>query len=200
MLYHDVPIDLTLGTRRARAAMALLLALPGSAFLYQGQELALPEVLDLPDDARQDPAFLNGGQLGRDGCRIPMPWTAAARGSHGFSPDDDSAPWLPQPADWGTYAADAQAADDDSMLSFTQEAMRRRSDLRDSGDAVSFVLVEHPEIVAFERGSALVITNTGRSELTLPDDLVAGRSVVLCSAPEGTVESTVPSDATVWLR
>ena len=105
MLYHDVPIDLVVGTRRARAALALTLGLPGSVFLYQGQELALPEVLDLPDGARQDPAFLNGGQLGRDGCRVPLPWTERADGAHGFSPLGAAEPWLPQPEDWGRHSA-----------------------------------------------------------------------------------------------
>ena len=83
----DGDFDLALGTRRARAAAGLLLSLPGATYLYQGEELGLPEVLDLPDEVRQDPTFFrtNGERKGRDGCRIPLPWTAEADGSHGFS-------------------------------------------------------------------------------------------------------------------
>jgi alpha-glucosidase len=86
-----------LGLRRARAATALLLALPGSAYLYQGEELGLPEVFELPPEARQDPAFFRtgGAELGRDGCRVPLPWRADAP-AFGFS--QSGAAWLPQPA------------------------------------------------------------------------------------------------------
>ena len=94
-------VDLGAGTRRARAAAGLLLAMPGAVYLYQGEELGLPEVLDLPDEARQDPVFARtgGGRTGRDGCRIPLPWTAAPGGAHGFSlrRERPAAPWLPQP-------------------------------------------------------------------------------------------------------
>ncbi len=102
--------DLALGVRRAKAATMLQLALPGTTYLYQGEELGLPEVFDLPDDARQDPIWLRsaGAELGRDGCRVPLPWDASAP-AFGFSPASaTAAPWLPQPAWFGEYAADAQ--------------------------------------------------------------------------------------------
>ena len=91
-----------------RAAALLQLAPPGS--VYQGEELGLPEVTDLPDEARQDPTFLHtGGAVpGRDGCRIPLPWSAA---------DPAGPSWLPQPADWGSYSVEAESADPDSYLS-----------------------------------------------------------------------------------
>ena len=103
--YADGPVDIALGTVRARAAAGLLLAMPGAVYLYQGEELGLPEVLDLPDDAREDPVFARtgGALIGRDGCRVPLPWTAADRAA---------ASWLPQPDWWNTYAVDAQDADD----------------------------------------------------------------------------------------
>src|SRR5439155_26638506 len=84
------------GLRRARAAALLVLALPGSTYLYQGEELGLPEVTDLPDEVRQDPAFFRGaGQEGtRDGCRVPLPWSGD-RAPYGFGPGGS---WLPQPA------------------------------------------------------------------------------------------------------
>ena len=85
------PGDLELGLARARAAALLMLALPGSAYLYQGEELGLPEVTDLPEHVLTDPMFhrTGGARRGRDGCRVPLPWTAA-HDSFGFSPDGDS--------------------------------------------------------------------------------------------------------------
>ncbi len=121
-------LDLAAGTRRARAAAGLLLALPGAVYLYQGEELGLPEVLDLPDEAREDPLFARTGgrQLGRDGCRIPMPWTADPAGAHGFSSlPAHREPWLPLPADWGEHAADLQDGEPASMLTLYRQRDRR---------------------------------------------------------------------------
>ncbi len=103
----DPQPDAALGLRRARAATLLMLALPGSAYLYQGEELGLPEHTTLPDEARQDPTWVRSGhtQRGRDGCRVPIPWEADAP-SYGFGPTDAS--WLPQPALWAEYALDRQ--------------------------------------------------------------------------------------------
>jgi alpha-glucosidase len=198
MLYHDVPIDLALGTRRARAALALVLALPGSVYLYQGQELGLPEVLDLPDDARQDPAFLNGGQLGRDGCRVPLPWTAGPGGSHGFSPRGTAAPWLPQPPGWGEYAVARQEREPDSMLRLATDLLRTRDRLIEQGPAVTFVLTDRDDTVAFERGAALVITNAGRDTLDVPGALLAGRHLIACTDGSWSSPDRVPPDATAW--
>jgi alpha-glucosidase len=200
MLYHDVPIDLALGTRRARAALGLVLALPGSVFLYQGQELGLPEVLDLPDDARQDPAFVNGGQLGRDGCRVPLPWTAATEGAHGFSGPGSDAPWLPQPAGWGALAVDAQREDAASMLALSQELLACRHDLIAEGEDIRWVMTNRGTAVAFERGAVLVVTNTGSDPLAVPDALLGGRSPFVGTAPEGANGAVVPADSTVWFR
>ncbi len=105
-----------LGLRRARAATTVMLSLPGSAYLYQGEELGLPEVIELDDEARQDPTwFRTGGErYGRDGCRVPIPWTSEGP-AYGFSPTGAS--WLPQPAEWSALARDAQLGDDASTLS-----------------------------------------------------------------------------------
>ncbi len=105
------------GARRARAAALVLLALPGSAYLYQGEELGLPEVTDIPAAARQDPRFFRtGGESpGRDGCRVPLPWAPAGTG-FGFSRTKDgaspAAPWLPQPPWWGSCSVESQLADE----------------------------------------------------------------------------------------
>ena len=125
LVYTGAPVDLVVGARRARAMAVFAAAIPGSLYLYQGEELGLPEVLDLPADRREDPIFqrTQGRELGRDGCRVPLPWTADPAGSFGFSPVDVE-PWLPQPAGWGSWGADAQALDPDSMLG-TRSSSRR---------------------------------------------------------------------------
>jgi alpha-glucosidase len=127
----DVPqADLELGTRRARAAILLMLALPGSACLYQGEELGLPEVEDLPIEVLDDPIWERSGHTirGRDGCRVPLPWAGSAP-PFGFGPDG-SRPWLPQPAAWRTRTAEAEARDPGSMLSLYRAALRIRREHR----------------------------------------------------------------------
>ena len=112
-----------LGRRRARAAALLLFGLPGAAFTYQGQELGLEEV-DVPDEARQDPIFHRtaGARKGRDGCRVPLPWTTEPP-TFGFT---DGEPWLPMPEDWGLLSVEEQERDPDSTLSLFRSALRLR--------------------------------------------------------------------------
>jgi len=114
----DLPADLELGRRRARAAVLLTLGLPGGAYVYQGEELGLPEVEDLPEDVLQDPTWERAGHTdrGRDGCRVPLPWSGT-RPPYGFSPEGSAAdPWLPQPDDWAGLTAEAETGDPGSML------------------------------------------------------------------------------------
>jgi len=129
---HDVVRPVTRwGRAAARAAALLLFALPGSAYLYQGEELGLPEVLDIPAAARQDPTFRRtGGKVrGRDGCRVPLPWSSGGD-SFGFSRtisgSSPAPPWLPQPADWGAYSVATERADPDSFLRLYLSALRLR--------------------------------------------------------------------------
>ncbi|MCX4962380.1 glycoside hydrolase family 13 protein [Streptomyces virginiae] len=112
------------GLARARAAALLMLALPGSAYVYQGEELGLPEVVDLPDEVRQDPAFLRtAGQDGlRDGCRVPLPWSGVEP-PYGFGP---AGSWLPQPAGWGDLSVAAQTGDPHSTLELYRAALELR--------------------------------------------------------------------------
>jgi len=133
LLYVDAPIDLELGRRRARAAITLTAALPGALYMYQGEEIGLAEYLDMPDAAREDPLFIrtNGEQLGRDGCRVPLPWTSDPSTNFGFSPGPVE-PWLPQPADWGEHSVEREAADPNSMLSWYRTLLAHRPLL--SGD------------------------------------------------------------------
>ena len=123
--------DPALGLRRARAATTLLLALPGSTYMYQGEELGLPEVLEIPDDARQDPTFYRspGVDVGRDGCRVPLPWVAQAP-SFGFGPDGSSVSHLPQPGWFEEFAVDRQDGTEDSTLELYRRALALRHRLQ----------------------------------------------------------------------
>lgn len=203
LVYTNTAVDLTVGERRARAAAVLLFALPGSVYLYQGEELGLPEVLDLPDGVRQDPIFArtDGREIGRDGCRVPLPWTADLSGAHGFSVGPTAAPWLPQPDDWSRYGADIQGRDEASMLSLYRRcAQARRRFLGDDAPPLVWTLDGVDDVVAFERGDVLVVVNLGRVAVEVPADVLRGRSAVLSSdSDEGVAHSgTVASDSAVW--
>ncbi len=142
--------DLAVGRRRAVAMSMMALALPGSAYIYQGEELGLPEVLDLPDEVRQDPTFFrtNGELPGRDGCRVPLPWSAEEP-AFGFS---TGKPWLPQPADWAELAVTTQESDSNSTLQLFRRALRLRRETAELGDGVlRWFDVGHDDVVAFER-------------------------------------------------
>ena len=198
------PTDLELGTRRARAAALLVAALPGCLYLYQGDELGLPEVEDLPRDAIQDPMHFRSGGIdpGRDGCRVPLPWTSDPYAAHGFSATSSSvrateapAPWLPQPEDWGSRAVDVQVADPGSML----HLYRRTIALRAAEPALRTEpmrwLDDTPDdVLAFSRGDLACLTNLGSEPVPLP----AHRDVLLASAP--LAGDRLPGDTAVWLR
>jgi alpha-glucosidase len=185
--------DVARGTERARAAILLMLALPGSVFLYQGEELGLPEVEDLPADVRQDPTFHQSGQadLGRDGCRVPLPWTGDPP-ALGFSPPDASAqPWLPQPPEWEHLAVDVQQEDPESMLSLYRAALRLRHEHLASLEPLTW-LTGPPGTVGFGRCGVECWVNAGPEPVPLPDGVF-----LLSSRP---VQDTLPPDTAVWLR
>lgn len=183
------PTDLELGTRRARAMLLLMLALPGSVFLYQGEELGLWEVEDLPDDAIQDPVWESSGHTirGRDGCRVPLPWTPHGP-SFGFSPGGVR-PWLPQPADWAEHSAAVQAEEAGSMLAFYRSALRARREHLSASDAFSWVNLGDG-LLAFDRGPLRCVLN--RSDRTLP---LAGKAVL----SSGSDRDALPPDTAAWL-
>jgi alpha-glucosidase len=183
--------DRTLGLRRARAATLLALALPGSTYLYQGEELGLPEVSQLPPERKQDPTFLRDPQAtaGRDGCRVPLPWTATGE-SFGFGP---AAAHLPQPAWFAEFAVEHEDADPDSTLSFYRRALSLRHELiRDE----TFAWIDDGgPVVSFRRsGGWASFTNFGTEAAPLPDGdlLVASRAL--------TDPSVLEPDTTAWLR
>jgi alpha-glucosidase len=119
------------GASRGRAALVALLGLPGSVYVYQGQELGVPEVL-VPESVREDPMWRSGG-VSRDGARVPLPWTVGVADGHGFSPAGSSRAWLPAPEGWGDWAIEAQEAAPDSPLRTFTEAMNLRAQLLSDG-------------------------------------------------------------------
>ncbi len=187
------PSDVVLGRRRARAAALLTLALPGGVYLYQGDELGLPEVQFIPDQLIQDPTFVRseGRDRGRDGCRVPLPWTAAGE-SLGFSTAGRT--WLPQPAEWAEWSAERQEADPDSFLSLYREALRLRTELFAPLPETLEWIDAGPDAVCFARSSGIrCLVNAGSSPIELPQ----GLRVLLASGPLS--EGRLPGDTAVWL-
>ncbi|MEV7075847.1 glycoside hydrolase family 13 protein [Streptomyces sp. NPDC093990] len=186
----DPQPDRAAGLRRARAATALMLALPGSAYLYQGEELGLPEVTDLQDAARQDPVWERSGHRirGRDGCRVPLPWTGQGP-SFGFSDTPDT--WLPQPSYYGPYAAESQRDDPDSTLHLYRGLLRLRRHHR-LGTGELRWLSSPDGVLHFTNGAIEVMTNLTSQPVPLPPS----RHVVIASAA---VTDHVAPDTTVWL-
>lgn len=195
----DPQPDAEAGLRRARAATALMLALPGSAYLYQGEELGLPEATQLPDDVRQDPTFAKtaGARKGRDGCRVPMPWERDAP-AFGFGPADGAGDtWLPQPASYGDLAVDQQAGVEGSTLELYRALLRLRRVHRLGRGTLSWVEPGEPEVVAFDvttgEGQVVrVVANVGGAPYALP----AGELLV-SSLPCD--DDLLPPDATAWV-
>ncbi len=186
----DPVADDARGLRRARAATALMLALPGSSYLYQGEELGLPEVADLPPEVLQDPTWENSGHTdkGRDGCRVPLPWTSEGP-SLGFGPGPG---WLPQPAGFAELSAAAQAETPHSTLRLYRDALALRRSLQ-GVEALTWISAEGP-VLHFERpGGWHCVTNFGTAPAPLPEG-----QVVLSTATEPVVDQ-LPGETTVWL-
>jgi alpha-glucosidase len=184
-------LDEELGRRRARAASLFTLALPGCTFLYQGEELGLPEVWDLPENVLRDPTWVRSGHTdrGRDGCRVPLPWTSDGP-SHGFS---DSPGWLPQPERFGPLAAASQALDPTSTLAMYRRALVVRNALLRADVADFDWLDAGDDVLAFRRGSLVCVTNFGTTDAPWPTGLP-----LVASAPV-TRDGTLPANATMWL-
>lgn len=197
--YGDGPA----GLRRARAAALLMLALPGCAYVYQGEELGLPEVLDLPDDLRQDPQYLRTGQS-RDGCRVPIPWSGELA-PYGFGPAGSALSWLPAPATWRELSVAAQHGVPDSTLELYRTALRiRRAHPALAIAAAQLVWQEgRPGVLAFTRtaadGTALTcvvnISDAPAVSTGYGEPLIA--SVPLTREESGYL---VPVDAAAWFE
>ncbi|RJK97976.1 glycoside hydrolase family 13 protein [Vallicoccus soli] len=187
--------DPELGLARARAALLLLLALPGGAYLYQGEELGLPEVEDLPEDVLQDPTFRRSGGTarGRDGCRVPLPWSGDAP-PFGFS-SPGVRPWLPQPPAWRGLTVEAQERDPGSTLRLYRSALRLRRGLA--------ALHEEPLAWAGDEGGRALVLDRGPGLRCLvdfsgaPRRLPGDREVLLSSAPVR--DGVLAPHAAAWL-
>ena len=182
-------LDADLGLRRARAAALLMLGLPGSAYIYQGEELGLAEVHDLPLSALEDPTWSRSGQTmkGRDGCRVPIPWTAAGS-SFGFGSDGS---WLPQPAEWAELSVESQEHAPDSTLQLYRNAISLRTEHFSWIESFDWVPTE-PGCLAFRRGRVLVVINFGPESAFLPE----GRALVASDSLESGV---LPADTAAWI-
>ena len=183
-------LDREAGLRRARAATALILGLPGSTYLYQGEELGLHEVKEIAPEERQDPHFLRtkGADIGRDGCRVPLPWDSRAVGN-GFG----GTPHLPQPAWFREFAADVEEADPASTLSFYRRALALRSELQ-SGEELEWIETGREDVLHFRRPNGWqIVTNFGTEPYPLP------RGEVLLSSGSLPTEA-VEAETTLWLH
>ncbi|NUO55757.1 MAG: glycoside hydrolase family 13 protein [Hamadaea sp.] len=188
-------IDTALGEARARAALLLLLGLPGSVYLYQGEELGLPEWLDLPDELRQDPTWFRSGRAehGRDGCRIPLPWTTGSP-AFGFSTTPET--WLPQPDWFARYAAENQWAQPDSTLRLHAEALRVRRELRGAlPDALDWLTTGRTDVLAYRRGRLTCVVVFGDEPFSVPGEWGS----FVCASAEPHADGTMPGPSAAWL-
>ncbi|WP_083837268.1 glycoside hydrolase family 13 protein [Gordonia effusa] len=184
--------DLRVGIDRARAMALVEFALPGSIFIYNGEELGLPNV-DLPDDVLQDPVWERSGhtERGRDGCRVPLPWEGTEP-PFAFSSSPNT--WLPIPASWASLTVEAQLEDVDSTLSLYRRAIELRFERREL-DSDEIEWYGAPEgCLAFRRvgGHLVCALNTNAHPVALPPG-----EVLLTSAP--LIDGQLAPNAAAWL-
>jgi alpha-glucosidase len=190
----DPQPDAVLGLSRARAATLLMLALPGGAYLYEGEELGLPEHTGLPAEVRQDPSFFRtgGAETGRDGCRVPLPWVADRPG-YGFGPTGET--WLPQPEAFRESAADAQAGRAGSTLEFYRAALALRKRLRLGAGSVGWNAFSG-QLLDLHNAGVRIVVNFGDESIALPADA----EVLIASEPGAVSAGALRPNAAVWLR
>jgi alpha-glucosidase len=187
-----------LGLRRAKAATLLSFALPGGAYVYQGEELGLEEVLDIPDGQRQDPIFsrTGGERIGRDGCRVPLPW-GGSQEPFDFGPAG-TPPWLPQPSSWAGLSAQAQTGDPASTLTFYQSALRARRENPALGDGQMTWIESAPGVLAFRRDDSFVcVINYNDDPAVLPG-VLEGARLILSSGEEPA--AVIEGATAAWFR
>jgi alpha-glucosidase len=192
----DPQPDRELGLRRARGATLLMLALPGSSYLYQGEELGLPEHTTLAPEFRQDPTFFrtNGKRVGRDGCRVPLPWEAGVGAANGFNSTGKS--WLPQPEIYAAYARDRQDGVAGSTLELYKHALKLRRELKLGEGSFDWV----PEFVTetslgFRNNDILIVHNFGHDPIDLPEGAIIASSIEGMNSGHALV-----ADQTVWIK
>ena len=186
--------------KRARAATLLELALPGGAYIYQGEELGLFEVRDIPENRLEDPIWKMSGHTdrGRDGCRVPIPWTKDAAGAHGFSSDKNltiEKAWLPQSSGWGERAVDTQQGVTGSFFEMVKAALAIRKGEPGLGDGQMDWIDVNDDVIAFERpGKFACYVNFGAADAVIP---FGAKVLVASSELKG---EHIPTDTAVWLR
>ncbi len=181
-------VDPALALRRAAAAALLLLALPGCAYLYQGEELGLPEVPDLPEAVLRDPVRRRSGgaRKGRDGCRIPLPWTRTA----------PARSWLPRPADWAALSVEAQQGEKDSTLELYRAAIHLRRRLRTGGATLRWSREAAPGTLDFTHGALRCVVNLAADPVPAP----AARPLLISAGLPGLpATGDLPPDTALWL-
>lgn len=188
--------DAKLGRKRALAAHLLQAALPGSSYIYQGEELSLPEHTSLPDDVREDPAFFRteGREAGRDGQRVPMPWSSTEP-AFGFSATGES--WLPQPAEWAEIAVDVQEQHADSSLNHFKRMLDLRKVLKMGSAALSDAepTANHLHYVSSRDDRADVhVMLAFDTPVLLPED--ANLLIATCEITDG----VLPANSAVWFE
>ncbi len=196
--------DLQMGTRRANALMLFLMGLPGAVYVYNGEELGLPEVQEIPDDARQDPTWARTGfrSLGRDGCRVPLPWKQGSANA-GFGPNAE--PWLPQPEYWADYAADVQEDDPASCLSWYRRMIHKRHELDTGGGDLEFV-AGHEDLILVRNNNVGVAINMGviareipfKGELVMTSSTDPTRQDLAVTEHSGSI--ALKPNSSVWIR
>lgn len=195
---REVRPDTVLGLERTRAASLFMLGLPGGSYLYQGEELGLGDHTTLEDQHHEDPTFLRtgGARIGRDGCRVPIPWVHDAPAA-GFSPSGKS--WLPQPTGWADYSRDLQENDSHSTLTLYRKALSLRATFSMGLGSLAFCSNPTlPEVLAIRNGSIINILNLSAVPVPLPPG-----EVLLCSDPEGPALATaglLGGNAAAWLH
>ena len=192
----DPQPDIELGLCRARGATLFTMALPGSMYLYQGEELGLPEHTTLEAKFRQDPTFArtNGERVGRDGCRVPLPWESGVGGANGFNTTGKT--WLPQPEIYAQYSRDLQEGVAGSTLELYKRALKLRSELKLGEGSFEWVPeFVSPSSLGYRNGDVLVVHNFGKDAIELP------QGELLASSLHGMINGQdLAADQTVWLR
>ncbi len=176
------------GLARAKAATLTMLALPGSAYIYQGEELGLEQV-EVEPEFRQDPSWFRTGKPGRDGCRVPIPWSGSTP-PYGFGPGTDQ-PWIPQPAQWSDLTVEAQSADPGSTLAFYRAALAARRGFSETAGEEIEMVEAGDDVLCFRRGPVTVLVNCGTEPVPVPEG-----TVLMSSGP---VAGSVPPDTAVWV-
>ena len=195
--FHGTPTDVALGRCRARAAAMLELALPGGAYIYQGEELGLPEVEDLPEETLQDPTWKRSGHTdrGRDGCRVPMPWSGS-NAPYGWSTNANT--WLPMPSNWAEWTVESEQNDSSSFFTLYRTLLAERHANPALGAGTMTWNESSDEVLDFSREPGFqCIVNFGAEKVTVDADAVIASSIPLDT--QGKTVS-VGRDQAVWLR